>query len=192
MKLYLVRHGFAYHNLAAHIQGDKAYNMSEFQDAHLTPDGILQAQDLRKVLNAVTFNTIYCSSLTRCIQTCDNCVTTDLIVKLDDRLMEPQGHHICNKRKDKEEVKKFIQNLNNRYELYNVKEDYDGHINNPEKGKEVLERINSFITEIVKKHKSTDKVLVVSHHDWLYHFFQYVIGKPYKFNNCELKIIELA
>ncbi len=192
MKLYLVRHGFAYHNLAAHIHGDKAYCMSEFQDANLTPDGVLQAQDLRKVLNAVTFNEIYCSSLTRCIQTCDNCVTTDLVVKLDDRLMEPQGHHICNKRKDKNEIIGIIKNFNNKYELFNVKDNYDGHMNSPEKGEEVLERIKCFITDIVKKHKSTDKVLVVSHYDWLYHFFKYTIGQPYGFKNCELKIIEIA
>jgi len=161
MKLYLLRHGFAYYNLGAYTHGDKAYVMKEYEDAHLTPHGIKQAPDLKNVLNSITFTDIYCSSLTRCIQTCDNCIGTKLIVKLDDRLLENQGHHICNKRKNKEHVNNFIINLNNKYELYNVEDKYNF---NKETDNDILERIKNFINDISAKYKSTDKILIITHH----------------------------
>ena len=161
--------------------------MSEYEDAHLTPHGIKQAQELKNVLNSITFTDIYCSSLTRCIQTCDNCIKTKLIVKLDDQLLEQQGHHICNKRKHKDHVNNFIINLNNKYELYNVKDDY---MFNKELDKDVLERIKNFINNISSLYSYNDKILLITHHDFLKQLTKYLTGKPYYFDNCELKIIE--
>jgi broad specificity phosphatase PhoE len=188
MKLYLLRHGFAYHNLGAQTYGDKAYIMKEYEDAYLTPHGIKQAQDLKNVLNSITFTDIYCSSSSRCIQTCDNCIKTKIIVKLDDTLLEHQGHHICNKRKHKEYINNFISNLNNKYELYNVKDDY---IFNKEIDTDVLERIKHFLNDISTKYKYNDKILIVTHHNFLKGLTKYLTGKSYYFDNCELKIIEL-
>jgi broad specificity phosphatase PhoE len=108
MKLFLVRHGYAFHNQAAEKYGNKAYFMEQFEDASLTDIGIHQANKLKLTLNKIDFKDIYCSPLQRCIQTCDNSIDAKVHVLLDDRLMEPQGEHICNKRKQIPCLKKLL------------------------------------------------------------------------------------
>ena len=196
MKLYLVRHGFAYHNLAVNKWGDKGYFMKEYEgalltDALLTERGIEQASALKETFNTVKFKDIYCSSSSRCIQTCDFSIDTNLIIKLDDRLMEPQGIHICNKRKIKTEINTFLLTIKNKFEFFNVTDNYDDRFNNPESHDEVLLRITDFIDHLKNKYKNKDNILIVTHYDWLFHFYSIFYNKPYGFNNCELKIVDL-
>jgi broad specificity phosphatase PhoE len=191
MKLYLVRHGFAYHNLAANKWGDKAYFMKEYEDALLTERGIAQATDLKEKFNNIEFKDIYCSSSSRCIQTCNFSIDTNLVIKLDDRLMEPQGIHICNKRKTKTEINNFLLTLKNKFEFFNLKDDYDDRFNNPETKDEITSRVKNFIDYLKNKYENDDKILIISHYDWLFNFFCMFYNKPYGFNNCELKVVDL-
>lgn len=196
MKLYLVRHGFAYHNLAVNKWGEKGYFMKEFEgvlltDALLTEKGIVQATDLKEKLNNIKFKDIYCSSLSRCIQTCDFSIDTNLVIKLDDRLMEPQGIHICNKRKIKNDINNFLLSAKNKFDFFNVKDNYDDRFNNPESNEEFTSRIKHFINHLKNNYENGDNILIISHYDWLLHFYRILYNIPYGFNNCELKIVDL-
>jgi broad specificity phosphatase PhoE len=188
MKLYLVRHGFAFHNLGAEKYGEKAYYMELFEDSELTNKGVEQASLLNQILNKVNFTDIYCSPLQRCIQTCDNCINTNLHILLDDRLMEPQGEHICNKRKQISCLKKLLLDMSNKYTLYNIKENYTF---DKETSYDVSKRIKAFIDELKSKYKENDNILIITHHDWLYQFVKFTVGINHSFKNCELKIIDI-
>ena len=188
MKLYLVRHGFAFHNLGAEKYGENAYYMELFEDAHLTDKGKQQANNLKQIFNKINFTDIYCSPLQRCIQTGDNCIDTNKHILLDDRLMEQQGEHICNKRKQIPCLRKLLLDMSNKYTLYNIKEDYQF---NKETSYDVVKRITNFIEELKSKYKNEDNILIITHHDWLYQFFKLTTGKNYSFENYELKIVEL-
>ena len=51
MKLYFIRHGFAYHNLAFEQVGEKAINDPKYMDAQLTPVGEKQAREAAVAAN---------------------------------------------------------------------------------------------------------------------------------------------
>jgi len=198
MKLYFIRHGLAKHNVAYDKVGDSAFNDSKNFDAELVHEGKIQAQKAGKKLLNVKFDSIYCSPSRRCIQTLDNLLSTSKIITdsiytshkkefiiLDDRLMEPQGYHICNKRHEKVEVDKFVTRFNKKFDLSNVALNYDF---NSETSNMVNNRIKEFIKELKIKHNDEQNILVVTHHDWLQHFFLLFLGKSVSFNNCEIKI----
>jgi len=187
MKLYLVRHGLAEHNVAAKLFGESAYEMPKYTDSNLTEIGVVQAKTASEKLKDVIFTDIYCSSLTRCIQTCDNLIKTDLVVKLSDLLMEPQGYHICNKRSEKHQLKSKLENFSNKYDFNGVVENYIFH-------KETEEELNNVIStfrDVLKKYNQNDNILIVSHHDWLQRFLKNIFNIEYSFQNCEVKIVEL-
>jgi broad specificity phosphatase PhoE len=188
MKLYLVRHGYAFHNLGAEKYGEKAYYMELFEDAYLTEKGKDQANSLKPSLNKIKFSDIYCSPLQRCIQTCDNCIDTNIHILLDDRLMEPQGEHLCNKRKQIPCLKKLLLDMSNKYALYNINDEYKF---DKETNCDVLKRITDFVGELKSKYNKNDNILIITHHDWLYQFFKFITGTSYSFKNCELKIVDL-
>ena len=187
MKLYLVRHGLAEHNVAAKLFGESAYEMPEYTDSKLTEIGFFQAKTASEKMKDVVFTDIYCSSLTRCIQTCDNLIKTDLVVNLSDLLMEPQGYHICNKRSDKGQIEIKLKNFSNKYDLTRIVENYVFH----KETEEELDGVISAFHNILKKYNQNDNILIISHHDWLHRFLKNIFNIDYCFQNCEVKIIEL-
>ena len=48
MKIYFMRHGYAYHNLGLKLFGDVAYNMKEYKDAKLTSEGVQHTIEMGK------------------------------------------------------------------------------------------------------------------------------------------------
>ena len=187
MKLYLVRHGLAEHNVAAKLFGDAAYEMPIYTDSNLTEIGISQAKTASEKIKDVVFTDIYCSSLTRCIQTCDNLIKTDLVVKLSDLLMEPQGYHICNKRSEKYQLESKLKNFSNKYDLSGVVKNYNFY----KETEEELDCVISIFHDVLKKYNQNDNILIVSHHDWLQRFLKNIFNMEYSFQNCEVKIVEL-
>lgn len=189
MKIYFIRHGFAKHNELYEKIGEKAYFDNSVEDAELTEKGILQANNASINLKDIEFSEYYSSPLTRCIQTLDNLINKDIIINLDDRLMEPQGFHISNKRKSKYILEQNIKKICNKHcDLSKIKEKYnfDFEINI-----EINNRIINFINEIKSKYKNTNKnILVCSHYDWLNHFFKMYLNQNVGFKNCEIKIVE--
>jgi len=189
MKVYFVRHGFAYHNLGAELYGEKAYEMSEYKNSRLTTLGKIQATELGQKLANIRFDKIYCSPLVRCIDTClkipGNSQNT---IILDDNLMEPQGKHICNKRDSKQEIIQYIESINRTFDISRVKDDYDFKVETED---DVLERINTVVEDLKFQIGKCQNVLVVTHHDWLYKFYNFYDKGPVQFKNCEYRIFEL-
>ena len=193
MRLFVMRHGFAYHNLAALKIGEKAYTNIKYKDAELTPFGVTQTINTGKKLSDVNFKRIYCSPSLRCIQTCMNILKENnyynSIIILDDRLLEKQGYHICNERKTKIELEKYLlQNYNSKFDLSNVSLNYEFNKENTHK---IKQRINNFIYDLSDKFSNDDDILIVTHYVWLYNFYEIKKGYPHEFENAEVKIVYL-
>jgi len=201
MKLYVIRHGLAGHNVGFNKVGEMAYYDPKYFDAILEPEGEFQARNAGLKLVNIIFDSIYCSPSRRCIQTLDNLLFTSKVIIdsafkspkneyiiLDDRLMEPQGYHIPNKRHEKVEVEKFVTNLNKKFDLTNVSLNYEF---NKESTLQVNNRINQFINELKSRHNNDVNILVVTHYDWLNHFFNLYFNEDVAFNNCEIRMVEI-
>lgn len=108
-KFIFMRHGEAEHNLAFHQTGNSVFTDEKYTDAPLTEKGATQAEESAKKLASFKIVDIWCSSLTRCIQTAEE-VFEWVNVKnlyLHDNLLERQGGgYVCNTRKPKGELKK--------------------------------------------------------------------------------------
>lgn len=100
MRIYFLRHAQATHNAAAAMTGPAAYMDIAHRDAALTDTGREQAFNVN--FGDTVFDAIYCSPLRRCRQTLLDAIPSASArrVCLDDRLMEPQGTHVCNWRSD--------------------------------------------------------------------------------------------
>lgn len=188
MKIYLVRHGFAQHNELYEKIGERAYFDKSIEDPLLTNKGILQAKNLEEIIKDINFSEYYSSPLSRCIQTLDNIISKDIIINLDDRLIEPQGFHICNKRKDKKVLINSIKTIcYKNCDFSKIKEKYNFDF---EMNIEINNRIINFINEIKLKHKNTNNnILLVTHHDWINHFYKIYFNKNINFKNCEIREI---
>jgi broad specificity phosphatase PhoE len=115
-KFLFIRHGEATHNVAFHqTKDDSVFIKPEFTDAPLTEIGIRQAQVTAQAITHHRILDIWCSPLTRAIQTAEeifeevNCGQ----LYLHDNLLELLGGgHVCNYRKDKSKLKKIYSYWN--------------------------------------------------------------------------------
>jgi broad specificity phosphatase PhoE len=171
MKIFFIRHGLAGHNVGFNLVGESAYFDPKYFDALLEPEGENQAQNAGLKLLNIKFDSIYCSPSRRCIQTLDNLLSTTKVIidsafkapknefiRLDDRLMEPQGYNITNKRQEKVQVEKFVTNFNKKFDLSNVSLNYEF---NKESKQQVNNRIKEFINELKLRHNNDVNILVV-------------------------------
>lgn len=196
MKIYFMRHGFAFHNLGAKLFGDVAYQMKEYKDAKLTPEGVDHTIEIGKTLKNINFNKLYCSPSIRCIETIihfinqnSNDKVKNKMIILDDRLMEPQGKHISNMRKDKVTLEQLLINVDKTFDLSNVSLNYNTNYKDSEE--DMSNKIKTFIEDLKNLSSDGDTILIVSHYGWLYRFFQIMTGRGYEFANSEIKIIEM-
>ena len=201
MKIFLIRHGYAKHNYGYEKFGEKIFYDPAYFDPELMVLGHQQSKEAGKRLVKINFSKIYCSPLKRCIQTLDNLLSTSKVITdtvfrtsknefiiLDDRLMEPQGNQISNKRHEKVEIQKYVSQLDKMFDLTNVSLNYDFDI---ESQNVIYNRIKSFISDIKKTHNNDDNILIVTHHHWLKYFFKIFTGKDVSFNNCEIRVIDM-
>lgn len=107
-KFIFLRHGEATHNVAFHKEGPSIFKNELYKDAPLTEKGILQAKTTGKALSGFKIEAIWCSPLTRCIQTAEevfeeiNCNQ----LYLHDNLLERQGNgQLINERKGKHRLR---------------------------------------------------------------------------------------
>ena len=176
LKIYLVRHGYANNN----------HGIFE-EDSMLMEFGIKQATDINEYLNNIKFNAIYCSPLSRCIQTSQYALTGK-VIQLDDRLVEIASS-ISDQRKNKNELITFLKTIKtNNYILKNVENEYFFTIESIEN---VRERVIDFFDYIIKNHPKGGTILIFSHYEWLRTFYKLVTGESYSFDNCQIKIVQL-
>lgn len=179
----LMRHGEATHNVAARSEGTHAYHDPIHADAALTAEGVSQAAQAN--LNPSDFDTIYCSPLRRCYQTLLAAMPAARLathVFLDDRLMEPQGSAICNKRT---EIVMAPAGWNrDRISPMNpwFLADEGASIPSPAFEKRVAE----FYNWLCKIHRPGDRILIVSHHDWIHTWFQVHQSSGVSLRNAEV------
>lgn len=117
-KFIFVRHGEAEHNVAFHEKGEEAFHDKAYEDAPLTQKGLEQATATALALQGYEIGHIWCSPLSRCIQTAEEILeeTTAQEIYFHDNLLECQGGgHVCNQRKAKGELKKKFKFENMDY-----------------------------------------------------------------------------
>lgn len=180
MEVTLMRHGEATHNVAARIEGDHAYHDPMHADAALTSTGISQAA--RHMFQSADYDAIYCSPLRRCYQTLCAAMPGVKDVFLDDRLMEPQGSAICNKRN--EIVMAPAVWNRDRISPMNPWFLADEGVSIPSPAFE--KRVTNFYNWMCRVHKVGDRILIVSHHDWIFTWFQVHQGSGVSLRNAEV------
>lgn len=183
MEVTLMRHGEATHNVAARIEGDHAYHDPMHADAALTPTGVSQAA--RHVLQPADFDAIYCSPLRRCYQTLCAAmpgVSETKSVFLDDRLMEPQGSAICNKRTEMIAAPAGW----NRDRISPMNPWFLANEGTSIPSPTFENRVAEFYKWLRENHTAGDRILVVSHHDWIHSWFKIHQGSGVSLRNAEV------
>lgn len=166
-KFIFVRHGEATHNVAFHISNDESVFLDKkYEDAPLTEEGVKQCQTTGKALFSYRILDIWCSPLTRTIQTAEEIfeeVNCGQIYLHDNLLEKLGGGHICNQRKDKSILKK-------KYEIWDTSflPEFPPFAIERESTSVVHSRMLMLILYLVELYKNYDNnshILIVSHHD---------------------------
>jgi broad specificity phosphatase PhoE len=174
-----VRHAQATHNVDAEQRGPVAYEDPIHTDAALTDTGYEQADNT--VVHG-PFAATYCSPLRRCRQTLLTIHPSfrEVSVQLDDRLMEPTGH-ICNRRMDRIDV------------LAEIPVTWDATGTAPENPwnsteescEDFHQRIRDFTSDVLHHHVG-ERVLIVSHFQWISAWFKMFKGQSVAPANCQV------
>lgn len=177
-----VRHGEGTHNVAADEEGPTAYNDPLHEDAQITIHGVQQAKGACTILkeSSASYSAIYCSPSRRCRQTLEHAYPMGLFqtVHVDDRLLEPQGYHICNKRAEQTTV---AIECPAQWNLLHVAD------RNPYNGGHTdagfRKRIFTFTAEIVATYPG-GTVLIIGHHEWIRTWFDIFYQREVRLPNC--------
>jgi broad specificity phosphatase PhoE len=185
-RIVFLRHAQGTHN-ATHAYLDPAH-----KDAALTTEGVRQAWRVRESGRLGDFDAIFCSPLRRCRQTLSGVMPTAerFPVRLDDRLMEPQGVAICNRRTELADLRSQVSPVwcldgvmaVNPYDLLSE----NGEIG--EEGYAGFERrVREFTEEVLHRQAAGSRVLVVAHHHWIRAWFHLYASERGAVNlgNCD-------
>lgn len=178
-ELWFLRHGQATHNVAEQKEGESAYYNPIYTDSELTDEGWAQARCAK--LPSQLFSAIYCSPLRRCRQTL-TATGAQGPVCLDDRLMEPQGTHLCNRRIAREDIVRIIPPT---WDATGVAEE------NPfgteqEAPHHFLARVREATSDIIARHTDDQRILIVAHHEWIKYWFSEHLGINVSPRNAEV------
>lgn len=153
--LYLIRHGETDYNKSGIFQGHL--------DILLNNTGVFQAKELRKIVNEIDFDIIFCSPIYRAIQTAK--ISLDFLspelrfynqLIIDNRISE-RNYGIL---QGVEKVK-YWDKIKNTPQL-DVTKSFTAIPKNGESYLELEKRIVSFLNEISKKY-SNKKILIFTH-----------------------------
>lgn len=186
-EFWFMRHGEGTHNVDGAARGETAYYDPVHFDSELTEEGHRQVRAAAlPPFGSGAFHAVYCSPLRRCRQTLCGAAQTDFaerrLVFLDDRLMEPQGAHPCNRRIEAAALRAAVP------ASWNV----DGVADeNPyDAGEESREAFRRRVVEWTKAtvgwHDDDQRILVVAHHDWIRDWFQAHQGRSVSLRNAEV------
>jgi len=180
VRVTFLRHGQATHNVGALTAGVAAYRDPAHLDAALTPEGVRQTFMVRSGGRLGTeFDRVYCSPLRRCYQTLLGVLPRVEYwsgdVTLDDRLMEPQGEAICNRRAEREDVLRQVPTgwslegvgRTNPYDQW-----MEGGTVHDEGHAGFERRVREFTEQVLGRLPEGTRVLVVAHHDWIRTWFR--------------------
>ena len=176
-RIYFLRHAQATHNAAALLEGPAAYQDMVHRDAALTDTGHEQAYNVN--FGGVVFDAIYCSPLRRCRQTLLRALPSaaSRAVWLDDRLMEPQGSHICNWREEPIVIARDVP------AAWSCDRVAPGSPWTTETRQEFCKRIIHFTEDLT--YVPAASILVVAHHEWICDWFGLYVGTEVRLGNAE-------
>ena len=171
-----IRHGRAFHNVLSDKIGEKAFFLKESFDAPLVEEGILQAKELGENSKQLkNIDIVFVSPLTRTLQTAENIFEKNQIVRIValDKMKEfPQGIDICNKRRNRIELKEKFKKVD--FSLLDSDSDQMWREDRYEKIDELKERIDEFKKFIMNE--NDNNIAIVSHNNFL---------KELLFQNCD-------
>ena len=172
-----MRHGEATHNVAAWTQGVAAYQDPAYADAELTDVGLGQcAASGARLKELGPYNVIYCSPLRRCRNSLLSAIpdADTWPVLLDDRLMEPQGFHVCNRRRNRLTVREESPVVWSTQAVGPINPYTGWRETEGSASANFYGRIRAFTESVVVS--GATRVLVVSHHEWIRRWFEIYHG----------------
>ena len=167
MRVFLIRHGHAEHNLAFDtVKQVSVYRSALYRNSALTVKGIAQCSTVWKPY----IEKVYCSPLKRCIQTAHIIFGENRRLFLRDDLVETKGPYPCNHRLSLDDI--ICQNVN--VDVDALDPDYVNSMVHETPGGLKARAISSF-RSICKEAAadSVEHVAIVTHHDWI----EALIGK---------------
>ena len=171
-----IRHGRAFHNVLSDKIGEKAFFLKESFDAPLVEEGILQAKELGENSKQLkNIDIVFVSPSTRTLQTAENIFEKNQIVRIValDKMKEfPQGIEICNKRRNRIELKEKFKKVD--FSLLDSDSDQMWREDRYEKVEELKERIDEFKKFVMNE--NDNNIAIVSHNNFL---------KELLFQNCD-------
>ena len=168
-----MRHGEGTHNVAALIYGEAAYQDIAHADAELTLIGVNQCVEAGATLTGHgPYDAVFCSPLRRCraslLAALPEAETWP--VALDDRLMEPQSTHICNRRRNRLAIRESVPDSWSTTAICSINpytrwRELDGSAT-----PSFYARVREFTESVIAS--ESRRVLVVSHHEWIRRWFE--------------------
>jgi len=180
-----IRHGRAFHNVLSDKIGEKAFFLKESFDAPLVEEGILQAKELGENSKQLkNIDIVFVSPLTRTLQTAESIFKKNQIVRIValDKMKEfPQGIEICNKRRNRIELKEKFKKVD--FSLLDSDSDQMWREDRYEKIDELKERIDEFKKFIMNE--NDNNIAIVSHNNFLKELlFQNCGDQTYNLDHC--------
>ena len=171
VQFVFLRHGEARHNKAFHEENQNEMSIftnEEFRDAPLTPLGIEQAQAVGKKLvkefGLDGWNAMWCSPLTRAIQTANEIYEEINVYNtvLHDNLIEAQGkNYVCNHRLTRSELDdKFCFMWDTKY-LADIQSIWIKS-ENSQAVRQRMWMLCAYLSELYKD-KPNPRILIISH-----------------------------
>ncbi len=178
MELYLSRHGQTLSNLEKRHYGSG-------EDSPLSENGIEQAKSLGVSLEGLIFDAVYCSPLNRTIDTVNIALGDRYKIMIDERLVEINLGDMGGMTRD-DASEKYPDSSTLMLDPVSYIPPPNG-----ESLDNMIERVNSFLEDIIKKRH--DKVFVMTHGYVLRVLYACAfdktistIGKAPIYTNCEL------
>jgi len=172
-----MRHGEAAHNVAAWAMGEAAYQEPAYADAELTLIGDGQCMSAGDQLRRLgPYDAIFCSPLRRCRASLVAALpeSEGLHVILDDRLMEPQGFHICNRRRNRPTIRDSVPDSWEMKDVFSINPYTRWRETDGSASPHFYARIREFTESVIAR--GVKQVLVVSHHEWIRRWFEVFMG----------------
>jgi broad specificity phosphatase PhoE len=164
--------------VAAWTQGVAAYQDPAHADAELTDAGISQcANSGSRLKELAPYTAIYCSPLRRCRASLLSAIpeADAWAVSLDDRLMEPQGFHVCNRRRNRLAVREDSPDAWSTQAMGSINPYTGWRETEGSASPHFYARVREFTESVLAT--GAERVFVVSHHEWIRRWFEIYQGR---------------
>lgn len=157
--LYCIRHGYALHNYLYKVIGTEAFTDEQFRDTNLLETGIQQAKKLGETWSDIEkVELILVSPSIRTLNTARYIFKGKNIpmISLDFLLEYPLGEHICNRRRDIDDLKYMFPSIN-----FEIKD----NVLNWSEHKETIDELNFRVNELLKwiQQRPEKTIAIVGH-----------------------------